>query len=133
MCERGVIGYAAVCDIGVGRLVIANRHFQKAQNLVELLINQGGFKNVVAQALADTDGSYANMIINCTSLGLHPDDSLPIKFQKVSAGTVIADIIMMPAKTKWLQAAATAGLPIHYGHHMLDHQVELIGKFIGAL
>ena len=40
--------------------------------------------------------------------------------------------IMVPAETKWLQDAARRGLRVHYGRHMLDYQIELIGKFIGA-
>ncbi len=124
---------AALCENGVGHLVIANRHVHKAQHLVELLMNQGGFKNVFAQSLAGTDGSGANMIINSTSLGLYDDDKLPMSLDKVSEGTVIADIVMSPAKTKWLESATAIGLPVLYGHHMLDYQIELIGRFIRAL
>jgi shikimate dehydrogenase len=124
---------AALCEAGVGRLTIANRNLEKAQALVDLLRHEGGFENVSAAALADTDGANTDMIINSTSLGLQADDDLPLALDKVSKGTVIADIIMVPAETKWLQAAAAAGFPVHYGRHMLDYQIELIGKFIGAL
>jgi len=101
--------------------------------LVDLLRHEGGFENMSAAALVDTDGANTDMIINSTSLGLQADDDLPLALDKVSIGTVIADIIMVPAETKWLQAAAAAGFPVHYGRHMLDYQIELIGKFIGAL
>ena len=38
------------------------------------------------------------------------------------------------AEPKTIEAAAkAAGLKVHYGRHMLDYQMELIGKFIGAL
>jgi len=50
----------------------------------------------------------------------------------VSKDTLIADIIMVPAETKWLQDAARRGLAVHYGRHMLDYQIDLIGRFIGA-
>ena len=73
------------------------------------------------------------MIINCTSLGLYDDDPLPLPLENLRASTVIADIIMVPAETKWLVAAKAAGFRVHYGRHMLDYQMELIGKFIGAL
>jgi shikimate dehydrogenase len=52
---------------------------------------------------------------------------------RVRPDTVIADIIMVPAETEWLVAAQKAGLRVHYGRHMLDYQIDLIGKFIGAL
>ena len=59
-------------------------------------------------------------------------EDLPLPLDQVGKDTVIADIIMVPAETKWLQDAARRGLSVHYGRHMLDYQIELIGKFIGA-
>ena len=73
------------------------------------------------------------MIINTTSLGLHEGEDLPLVLDAVGANTLIAEIIMVPERTDWLAAAEARGLTTHYGHHMLDHQVELIGTFIGAL
>ena len=72
------------------------------------------------------------MIINCTSLGLHADDPMPLALDQVSKETVIADIIMTPAETKWLKDATRRGLTVHLGRHMLDYQIDLIGRFIGA-
>ena len=79
-----------------------------------------------------SDGAGVDMIINSTSLGLHADDALPLALDQVGKDTVIADIIMVPAETKWLQDAAGRGLAVHYGRHMLDYQIDLIGRFIGA-
>ena len=123
---------AALCEAGVGHLTIANRNLANAEKLVDILITDGGFANVTAQPLAETDGAGVDMIINSTSLGLNADDALPLALDQVGKDTVIADIIMVPAETKWLQDAARRGLRVHYGRHMLDYQIELIGKFIGA-
>jgi len=123
---------AALCEAGVGQLTIANRNLANAQQLVDLLVTDGGFANVTAQPLAETDGVGVDMIINSTSLGLHADDAMPLALDHVSKDTVIADIIMVPAETKWLQDAARRGLAVHYGRHMLDYQIDLIGRFIGA-
>jgi shikimate dehydrogenase len=123
---------AALCEAGVGHLKIANRNVDKAHDLVDLLVKELGFTAVSAQPLAQTDGADVDMIINSTSLGLHTDDALPLAFEHVSKHTVIADIIMVPADTKWLQDAVSRGLPIHYGRHMLDYQIDLIGRFIAA-
>ena len=122
----------ALCEAGVDQLTIANRNLANAQQLVYLLATDGGFANVTARPLAETDGAGVDMIINSTSLGLHADDALPLPLDRVGMDTVIADIIMVPAKTKWLQDAARRGLPVHYGRHMLDYQIDLIGSFIGA-
>ena len=123
---------AALCEAGVGQLIIANRNLVNAQQLVELLVTDGGFANITAQPLAKTDGAGVDMIINSTSLGLYNEDPVPMALDEVSKDTVIADIIMVPAETKWLQDATRRGLVVHFGHHMLDYQIDLIGRFIGA-
>ena len=122
----------ALCEAGISQLTIANRNLANAQRLVDLLVTNLGFTNVTAQPLAEINGAGVEMIINTTSLGLYSDDAMPLALDQVSKDTVIADIIMVPAETKWLQDAARRGLTVHYGRHMLDYQINLIGRFIGA-
>ena len=124
---------AALVEAKIGKLTIANRSLGKAEDLASLLASKTGFANVHAAVLADCDGGDADMIINSTSLGLKPGDALPLALDAGRPDTVIADIIMVPAETEWLVAAQKAGLRVHYGRHMLDYQIDLIGKFIGAL
>jgi shikimate dehydrogenase len=124
---------AALIEAKIGKLTIANRSLGKAEEFASLLADKTGFADVHAAALVDCDGSDADMIINSTSLGLKRGDALPLALDAVRADTVIADIIMVPAETEWLAAAQKAGLRVHYGRHMLDYQIDLIGKFIGAL
>ena len=123
---------AALCESGINELHIANRNLEKLKILFNLLGKKTGFNQATAVSLADCDGSDADMIINSTSLGLKEVDPLPLPLNNLKEDTVIADIIMVPAETKWLIAAKAAGFRVHYGRHMLDYQMELIGKFIGA-
>ena len=104
---------AALCESGINELHIANRSFKKAQNLVQLLGQKTGFNRATAVSLADCDGSDADMIINSTSLGLKEADPLPLPLNNLKEDTVIADIIMVPAETKWLIAAKAAGFRVH--------------------
>ena len=124
---------AALVEAKIGKLTIANRNLGKAEDLARLLASKTSFANVHVAALADCDGDDADMIVNSTSLGLKPGDALPLALDAVRPKTVIADIIMVPAQTEWLVAAQKAGLRVHYGRHMLDYQIDLIGKFMGAL
>ena len=124
---------AALAEAKISKLTIANRSLGKAEDLASLLASKTSFANVHAAALADCDGGAADMIINSTSLGLKLGDALPLALDAARPDTVIADIIMVPAETKWLVAAQKVGLRVHYGRHMLDYQIDLIGKFIGAL
>lgn len=121
----------ALCAADVGVLTICNRTKAKADAVVDDLQSVGGFSQ--AQAVDNHDGTGVDIIINTTSLGLHDGDPLPLALDNADDGTLIADIIMVPERTAWLAAAEARGLSTHYGRHMLDCQIELIGKFIGAL
>lgn len=127
----------ALCQADVGTIAIANRTREKAQDLVDAMRDGAGYTQAyvlddMADAAIDV-ASDVDVIINTTSLGLHAGDALPIALDTVRPDTLIADIIMVPARTAWLALAEDKGLPTHYGHHMLDCQLELIGRFIGAL
>ena len=121
----------ALCEAGVGRLRISNRTSQKADEIVTALKEIG--QHSQAETAVDHDGAGVDMIVNTTSLGLHDGDRLPIALDAVDPETLIADIIMVPERTAWLAGAEARGLATHYGRHMLDCQIELIGNFIGAL
>ena len=124
---------AALCAAGIASLTIANRDHGKAQQLASALHNKTGFATVDAVGLAGCTGAGFDLIVNSTSLGLKAADSMPLSLDQVDKTTVISDIIMVPAETAWLAEAKARGLAVHYGRHMLDYQVELIGAFIGAL
>ena len=121
----------ALCEAGVGRLRISNRTSQKADEIVTALKEIG--QHSQAETAVDHDGAGVDMIVNTTSLGLHDGDRLPIALDAVDPETLIAEIIMVPERTAWLADAEARGLATHYGRHMLDCQIELIGNFIGAL
>ena len=121
----------ALCAQGIEDLKILNRTNENAVALVAALEDEGGYNQ--ACAVNSHDGSGVNIVINATSMGLHENDALPLVLDRVADGTLIADIIMKPEKTAWLADAERRGLTTQYGRHMLDCQVELIGKFIGAL
>ena len=121
----------ALCEAGVEDIQIANRTPEKAAAIASELADLGGYRQ--ARGIATHDGSGVDMIVNTTSLGLHQGDAMPLSLDAVDNQALIADIIMVPERTAWLDDAETRGLKTHYGRHMLDCQIELIGGFIGAL
>ena len=121
----------ALCEAGVDRLLIHNRTADKAIAIGQDLERLGGHRQV--QSTPDHNGGGVDMIVNTTSLGLHEGEALPLAFEAVGQDTLIAEIIMVPERTAWLVAAEARGLQTHYGRHMLDCQIDLIGGFIGAL
>ncbi|MFD6276186.1 shikimate dehydrogenase family protein [Streptomyces sp. NPDC060209] len=71
----------------------------------------------------------ADVAVNATPLGLNPGDPLPFAPHRLPAGAVVADIVMRPRETELLRKAASLGLSVHHGIHMLDHQVALYRRF----
>ena len=113
-------------------LHITNRNLARAEELADIIRRSSGFSSVEA-APSDADRSTFDIIINATSLGLKDDDPLPFSLDGLSPDCLICDIIMVPERTRLLVSAEAAGFAIHYGKHMFDYQMRLIGKFIGAL
>ena len=126
---------AAVSAQPIQKLGIANRTASKAEE-IKLMINHHrpeAVIEVVDHRNLDQDVSGYDIIINTTSLGLKDGDAMPCGLDHVRAEAVIADIIMIPEVTAWMQMALDRGLKVHAGRHMLDYQRDLIGQFIGAL
>lgn len=73
-----------------------------------------------------------DLVVNATPLGLAPSDPLPIDVDRLSGGTLVADVIMKPRETELLRQARKRGLDTHFGSHMLDAQIEMYCRFFGV-
>lgn len=123
------IAYALSCE-PIADLTIYNRTTEKAHELVDAIKSHNKDASLqVAETLSV--GGY-DIIIQATPLGLKDGDALPCNPDEISPGTLLCDIIMVPAETALMKAASKRGIACHYGKHMLDYQMALIGAFIGA-
>tara|TARA_E500000318_G_scaffold67105_2_gene61914 strand:+ start:124 stop:930 length:807 start_codon:yes stop_codon:yes gene_type:complete len=119
----------SLADAGVSRLVIHNRTRAKAEELVAAV--SAAYPEIsVSVGEADPDG--CEIVINTTSAGLHKDDPLPIDEKFLQPGLLVAEIIMIPERTRLLESALEKGCKVQYGRHMLDKQIDLIGEFLGC-
>lgn len=119
---------AALAQRGVAHLGIYNRSPERALKLVERL--RPGFGDVVQLAPSPDPAGY-ELIVNCTSQGLKPDDPLPFDPRRVDAGAVVSDIIMTRVPTPLLKACAELGIKSHAGFEMLVQQIPEYLKFFG--
>ncbi len=120
----------ALADAGVSRLTIANRSLDKAEALVARL------KKIHPSLELSTDARSVgehNLVVNGTSLGMKPEDTHPLDFSRLSPDQVVADAIMDPLMTPLLSAADARGCRIQRGLPMLQCQIELMARHMGAI
>jgi len=119
----------ALADAGVACLDIYNRTESKAQDIITRL--QTVYPKVLMRAVGASPVGY-DLVVNATSLGMKPDDPLPLDVTGLRAEQTVAEIIMTPALTPLLQAAQAKGCRIQYGLPMLECQIELMADFMGV-
>jgi shikimate dehydrogenase len=119
---------AALAQRGPARLAIANRDRERAAQLVHRLRPTAGAAAVVAPS---SDPAGYDLIVNCTSQGLRPDDPLPFDPARVEAGAAVVDIIMTREPTPLLRACRARGLQAEAGFEMLVQQVPEYLRFFG--
>lgn len=73
------------------------------------------------------------LVVNGTSLGMKETDAPPLDLSSLSASQVVADAIMDPVMTPLLKAAEAFGCRIQCGLPMLQCQIELMAKHMGAI
>jgi shikimate dehydrogenase len=122
---------------GAEKIFICNRTEQKAHDLAaEINTKVKACSEVVRMETADikTALQQADVLINTTSIGMHPDkDRLPIAEDLIPEGLIVSDIVYNPVKTKLLQAAEQRGCNIVTGLGMLVYQgAEAFRLWTGA-
>ena len=119
----------ALAGAGVARLTIHNRTASKAADLAARV---RAAHPAVAVAPGPGDPRGHDLIVNGTSLGMQPGDAAPVAVSQLTADMVVAEVIMAPAATPLLAAAAARGCPIHLGRHMLEEQIAIMANYIGV-
>jgi shikimate dehydrogenase len=71
-----------------------------------------------------------DVVVNATSLGMRPEDPLPVDVDGLGPGTLAAEVVISSAPTPFLAAAAARGATVHHGEPMLAAQIDLMLDFI---
>jgi shikimate dehydrogenase len=129
----GAGGAAAGIAFALGKhgavaLTIHNRTAAKAAALASRVAATWPGMNV--RAGADPRGH--DLVVNATSLGMQPDDALPVDVAALAPGMVAAEIVIHPETTPFLAAAAARGCAVQRGLPMLEAQIDLMLEFMRA-
>jgi len=104
------------------RIVISNRTPDKARMLAAAYEDQSELLPIAQSELSRWCGE-ADVIINTTSIGMHPlVDALPMDPDWLRPGTVVSDLIYNPLKTALLKEAEAKGCISHGGLGMFIYQ-----------
>ncbi|QNN21944.1 type I 3-dehydroquinate dehydratase [Planctomycetales bacterium ZRK34] len=101
------------------RVTVYNRTLAKAEKLA------GAFENVTAAPLEAIQQAEADILVNCTPIGMHPNtDATPLPDWPDSLGknTIVFDTIYNPMQTKLLADAAARGCVTITGVEMFVRQ-----------
>jgi shikimate dehydrogenase len=118
----------ALADSGVSALTIHNRTTEKAEVLVDRIAAM--FPDCCAR-LGNENAAGHDVVINATSLGLHPDDKFSFDLTSADPRALFAEVVMKPEFTPLLLAAKQRGHEVHSGIHMLNGQLEMMMAFFG--
>jgi shikimate dehydrogenase len=104
----------ALLDAGAARVDVLNRTPQRAAQLVRGL---GTPRLRVAHQIESAD-----LLVNATTLGLHPGDPLPVGEHLLSEVGAVLDLVYSDDATPLVRAARDAGIPAADGSTMLIAQ-----------
>lgn len=122
------IGYAMLRH-GVAHLTIHNRTASRAEALLARL---RAAMPAGAVAVGGADPAGHDIVVNATSLGLEPDDPLPVDAARLAPGMLAAEVVMQPDRTAFLEAAAARGCATHPGLPMLLEQIPILADFVSG-
>jgi 3-dehydroquinate dehydratase/shikimate dehydrogenase len=103
----------------VGMMIIANRTAEKAHRLAEQV-------DCRAVDWAARHNSFADLVINCTSVGMHPNtDESPLHHSFLKPGIMVFDTIYTPETTLLVKEARSRGCHVLTGVDMFVRQAAL--------
>ncbi len=115
-------------DEGVKRLGIYNRSLERAEKLVADI--KKDFPNANVEVSSNDPTSF-DVICNCTSLGLHDGDPVPLQIDKLTANMEVVDIIAV-RETELMSAAIGKGCKVIGGVPMAVGQLSAFAKFFSG-
>ena len=90
-------------------------------------LRQAGFDAAMAERL---EPAGAALIVNATPLGMRSDDPMPMDPALFDPSVLVAEVVMKPAMTRFLQAAAGRGCRTQLGEAVMLHQLPAMVDFL---
>ena len=89
------------------------------------------FFDATTVAVDSSDPAGYDLVVNATSLGLKPDDALPVDVARMEPHAALFDILLRNQPTPLVRAARARGLHAQGGFEMLVQQMPHYFEFFG--
>jgi shikimate dehydrogenase len=106
----------ACLDLGM-QVTILNRTKERGASLARRFGCEFG-------ALSDFKYLKADVVINATPVGMHPDPTTPVPLEGLTSGMTVFDLVYTPPQTPFLRAAREKGCYTISGVEMFLHQAR---------
>lgn len=109
---------------GAAHITIVNRNLDRGSDLAALITERTPATGAYLEWIPGMDLPPAGIVINATSVGFGSQDGvLPdVNLDSLTPGSVVADVVVSPPNTRWLQEARARGCTTLDGMGMLVNQ-----------
>lgn len=118
----------ALAEAGARSITLHDTDRARAQRLAATIA--GAFPTTRV-AVGTPDPLDRELIVNCTPLGMKPDDPPPLDLSALGPSMTVVDIVVLPEPSRLLAAAKAKGCRVMNGHAMLQGQAMEISRFFG--
>jgi shikimate dehydrogenase len=119
---------ASLAAAGIAEIGLSDVSDTASHQLGERIIEH--FPDVLASAVPNDPDDY-DLVVNATPAGMEHEDPLPVDVARIMRGAFVADVVLAPGKTPFLQAAEARGCVVQTGFEMLDAMVPACLEFFG--
>jgi len=118
----------AMAQEDAGEIFIHNRTAARAHNLVADIKTH--FPSTNVSTVLTPNARRIDLVVNCTSVGLHAGDAAPLDLATLTRETDVIDIIAV-RETELMKAAKAKGCKVVGGRPMIELQLNQQMAFIG--
>jgi len=119
---------ATLIQAGITRLTIAEVQRDRAEKLAARL--SAAVPDVPVTVVGPIpDPAGYDVVVNATPMGMHDGDPLSFDPARLTAGTVVAEVVQAPPVTRLLHEATQRGFRTLPGGNMLDYQFIDMARF----
>ena len=127
----GGVGSAIAASLaadGVASLSLFDTNTLSVEGLASRLTTY--YPRLEVKITANDPAGY-DLVVNCTPLGMKPDDPLPFDVTRLSPSTFVGEVVMKTEITPLLQAAQNMGCRFQVGTDMLFEMIPAYLEFFG--